>query len=169
MLDMIDGDEGEEIRWLFAIKAVDVLLSDFNYSMEQKRELMENLKTGFAHEFNMNKDLKMQLDKKFRTHREAIAKVLDAKDDETSDLQPLFELLKQKSESITPLVTKILIIKQNNQLQVHINDLLASYIHMLLNRLFKNKQRMHEMVIYDFIWRTYRSQIAMLQHKQLVN
>ena len=169
MLDRIDGDEGEEIRWLFAIKAVDVLLSDFNYSMEQKRELVENLKIGFAHEFNMNKDLKMQMDKKFRIHREAITKVLNAENDETGQLQPLFELLKQKSESIKPLVTEILTIQQNNQLQLHINDLMASYIHMLLNRLFKNKQRMHEMVIYDFIWRTYRSQIAIQQQKQLVN
>ena len=166
-----DGDEGEEIRWLFAIKAVDVLLTDFNLSIEQKRELMENLKTGFAQEFNMNKDLKMQLDKKFRTHRESITKVLDAKNDETSDLQPLFELLRYKSKSIKPLVTEILTIQQNNQLQLHLNDLLASYIHMLLNRLFKNKQRMHEMVIYDFMWRTYHSEIAKQKHQknQLVN
>lgn len=171
MLDMIGGDEGEEIRWLFAIKAVDALLSDFNYSMEQKRELMENLKTGFAHEFNMNKDLKMQLDKKFRTYRDNITEILNPVNDKTSELQPLFELLKQKSENIAPLVTEILTIQQNNQLQLHINDLLASYIHMLLNRLFKNKQRMHEMVIYDFMWRTYHSEIAKQKHlkKQLVN
>lgn len=167
MLDMIDGDEGEKIRWLFVIKAVDALLSDFNYSMEQKRELMENLKTGFAHEFNMNKDLKMQLDKKFRTYRDNITEILNPTNDETSELQPLFELLKQKSENIAPLVTEILTFQQNDQLQLHINDLLASYIHMLLNRLFKNKQRMHEMVIYDFMWRTYRSEIA--KQKQLVN
>lgn len=169
MLDMIDGDEGEEIRWLFAIKAVDALLIDFNYSIEQRRKLMENLKTGFASEFKMNKDLKMQVDKKFRTHRETISKILNAKNNETSDLQPLFELLRYKSKNIKPFVTEILTIKQNNQLQLHINDLLASYIHMLLNRLFKNKQRMHEMVIYDFMWRTYRSQIAMQQQKQLID
>ena len=171
MLDMIDGDEGEKIRWLFVIKAVDALLSDFNYSMEQKRELMENLKTGFAHEFNMNKDLKMQLDKKFRTYRDNITEILNPANDETSELQPLFELLKQKSENIAPLVTVILTFQQNDQLQLHINDLLASYIHMLLNRLFKNKQRMHEMVIYDFMWRTYHSEIAKQKHlkKQLVN
>ncbi len=171
ILDMIDGDEGEEVRWLFAIKAVDVLLTDFNFSIEQKVELMESLKTGFAHEFNMNKDLKMQIDKKFRTHREIITQVLNNENGETSEFQPLFELLEQKSESITPLVTEILTIQQKDQLQLHLNDLLASYIHMLLNRLFKNKQRMHEMVIYDFMWRTYHSDIAKQKHlqKQLVN
>ena len=167
MLDMVDGDDGEEIRWLFAIKAVDVLLDDFGYSMEQKRVLLENLKTVFAHEFSMNKDLKMQMDRKFRTHREIINKVLNAKNDETRDLQPLFELLRQKSENTTPWISEILKIQQNRQLQLPLNDLLASYIHMLLNRLFKNKQRIHEMVIYDFMWRTYRSELA--QKKQIVN
>ncbi len=167
VLDMMDGDEGEEIRWLFAIRAVNELLSDFNYSNEQKRDLMENLKIGFAHEFNMDKNLKMQMDRKFRIYREAIAKVLDVNNDEISDLQPLFELLKYKSESISPLVTEILTIQQKNQLHLPLNDLLASYIHMLLNRMFKNKHRMHEMVVYDFMWRTYRSALA--QQKQLVN
>lgn len=171
MLDMIDGDEGEEIRWRFAIRAVDELLVSFNYSTEQKRDFMESLKTVFASEFNMDKNLKIQLDKKFRIHRNSISTILDKTNDQASELQPLFELLKQKSRNIIPLVTEILTIQQNNQLQLHINDLLASYIHMLLNRLFKNKQRMHEMVIYDFMWRTYHSEIAKQKHlkKQVVN
>jgi len=171
MLDMIDGDEGEEIRWRFAIRAVDELLVSFNYSSEQKRDFMESLKTVFANEFNMDKNLKIQLDKKFRIHRDSISTILDKTNDKASELQPLFELLKQKSRNIIPLVTEILTIQQNNQLQLHINDLLASYIHMLLNRLFKNKQRIHEMVIYDFMWRTYHSEIAKQKHlkKQVVN
>jgi thiopeptide-type bacteriocin biosynthesis protein len=165
MLEMIDGDEGEEIRWLFAIRSVHELLSNFNYSFEQKRDLLEDLKTGFAIEFNMNKDLKMQIDKKFRTYRKSIADILDTKNDETSELQPFFELLNKKSISIKPIVNQILELNQNNKLPLSLNDLLASYIHMLLNRLFKNKQRLHEMVIYDFLWRTYRSELA--KHKQL--
>ena len=171
MLEMIDGDKGEEIRWLFAIRSVNELLSNFNYSFEQKRDLLEDLKTGFAIEFNMNKDLKMQIDKKFRTYRKSIANILDTKNDDTSELQPLFELLNKKSVSINPIVAQILALQQNNELPLFLNDLLASYIHMLLNRLFKNKQRLHEMVVYDLMWRTYRSEIAKHKNikKQLVN
>tara|TARA_R110001592_G_scaffold107256_2_gene300378 strand:+ start:3640 stop:6870 length:3231 start_codon:yes stop_codon:yes gene_type:complete len=171
MLEMIDGDEGEEIRWLFAIRMVDALLSDFNYSYEQKRDLLEDLKTGFALEFKVNKDLKMQVDKKFREHRKSIADILDTKNDEISDIQPLFEILNEKSNQIKPIVSQILTLHQNDELPLFLNDLLASYIHMLLNRLFKNKQRLHEMVVYDLMWRTYRSEIAKQKHinKQLTN
>lgn len=171
MLDMIDGDEGEEIRWMFGIKSVNELLNIFNYSHLQKLGLMEQLKTGFANEFRMNKDLKMQLDKKFRFHRKTISALLDNESDETSSLKPLFDLLELRSNEIKPLAKQILTLNDNNQLQISINSLLASYIHMTLNRLFKNQQRLHEMVVYDFMWRTYRSELAKQKQlkKQLVS
>ena len=36
-------------------------------------------------------------------------------------------------------------------------EILPSYIHMSLNRLFLAKPRMHELVIYDFLLRAYTS------------
>ena len=165
MVDMIDGDEGEEIRWMFAIRAIDELFSDFNYSYEEKRDLLEILKTNFAYEFNMSKKLKMQIDKKFREYRIVISDLLNNKDDKISEFESLFELLKQKSLNIKPIVNQILTMNKSDKLPLSLDDLLASYIHMLMNRLFKNKQRLHEMVVYDFMWRTYRSELA--KQKQL--
>ena len=31
--------------------------------------------------------------------------------------------------------------------------LVASHIHMMVNRLFKSEQRLHELIIYDFLFR----------------
>jgi hypothetical protein len=39
-------------------------------------------------------------------------------------------------------------------------ELLASYIHMMLNRIMTDQPRMHELVIYDFLARYYKSMIA---------
>lgn len=165
VLDSVHGDEGEDIRWIIAIKAVDKLLSDFNYSTARKKALMENLKVGFAHEFKMDKSLKTQLDKKFRKHRSTIESILSSKSANVNDLEPLFDLLEKKSRVMNSLVNQILSLSRKEQLAMPLDELIASYIHMLLNRLLKNKQRMHEMVIYDFMWRTYRSEIA--KNKQL--
>jgi thiopeptide-type bacteriocin biosynthesis protein len=167
MIDMIDGDEGEEIRWIFAIRAVDQLLLDFNYSNNQKMEIMENLKMGFYSEFNIEQNSKIQLDRKYRVHREVISNILDRKKDRTSKLKPLFSLLKQKSYNVKPISKVILNLHNNNDLLIPLNNLLASYIHMLLNRLFKSKQRLHELVVYDFMWRTYRSELA--KQKKIIN
>ena len=166
MLDMLEGDSGESIRWKFAIRAVDELLSCFNYTEEGKRNLLERLKTGFGNEFGMNRGLKGQIDKKFRNERKNIENVLDYSQDQESELLPLFNILKWKNERLASIAKHILELEKNNQLEMSLNDLMASYIHMLLNRLFKSKQRLHEMVIYDFMYRHYRSSIARNKKKK---
>jgi len=47
MLDMIEGDEGERVRWLFGLRAIDSLLADFLYPMEEKYELVTRLREKF--------------------------------------------------------------------------------------------------------------------------
>ena len=163
MLEMIEGDEGEIIRWLFSLRAIDSLLDDFSFSIDQKKSLMDMLQLGFGKEFNKNTFLQRQLSKKFRKDRQAIDEVLNHKNDKKSEMLPLFELLKQKSLAINPYVKEILILKDSNKLQISIDDLMGSYIHMMMNRIFKSKQRLHEMVIYDFLYNFYRSEIARLE------
>ncbi|PKQ63549.1 hypothetical protein BZG02_09260 [Labilibaculum filiforme] len=165
MIDMIKGDEGEIIRWLFAVRAIDSLLDDFNYDDQQKLHLLENLKEGFGREFGMNKMLKLQLDKKFRNERQNISNVLNREMDSKSDMLPLFDLLQQKSIRTEHISKKIISIDKNKKLPRALDDLMSSYIHMLVNRLFKSKQRLHEMVIYDFLYRYYKSEIAKNKYK----
>lgn len=49
---------------------------------------------------------------------------------------------------------------KKNTLQVPLKDIAASLIHMSINRLFKSKQRHYELVVYDFLSKYYRTQIA---------
>lgn len=164
MLDMIAGDEGEKYRWMFAIRAVDALLEDFHFEPERKLELLSILKENFGREFGINKSLREQLKVKYRDERKAIEIVLDRGQDEESEMKPLFDLLARKSQAITPIVNAILESEQKNRLRPARNDLVGSYIHMLLNRLFRSKQRVHELVIYDFLWNFYRSDLARKKH-----
>ncbi|UTW64793.1 lantibiotic dehydratase [bacterium SCSIO 12643] len=156
----IEGDEGEEVRWKFAVRAVDDLIDIFKYTPEEKRDFMEWLKSAFAEEFGMDRFLKKQMDKKFREHRNLLIEVLDRSKDQYSNHKTLLELLSRKRMFSQGLVDELLEMQRNNELHVNMHELLASFIHMLLNRLFKSKQRVHEMVVYDFLWRTYRSEIA---------
>ena len=49
--------------------------------------------------------------------------------------------------------------------KVYYFSLVSSYIHMMLNRLFKNKQRKHEFMIYYYLWRVYDSRQHLKQKK----
>lgn len=160
-LDMIEGDEGERIRWLFAIKAVDELLNDFKYSENQKLELLNRLQFGFGSEFGMNKNLKIQIDRKFRNERISITNMLlESKDTNDLDFKTLFKLIHNRSLRNKKIVENITKMKYDNQLILEIDDLLSSYIHMMLNRIFKSKQRFNELIIYSLLYRFYKSEIA---------
>jgi len=152
----LDGPNGELYRWLFSVKAIDKLLSDFKFQISEKHELLESLKNGFSMEFGMNKSLKLQLDKKFRKERHHINQIMKG----DQEFNSFYKLLAGKSENIKYLVEQILAFNENNELNPPLNDLMKSYIHMMCNRFFKSKQRLHELVIYDFMERYYKSEIA---------
>jgi thiopeptide-type bacteriocin biosynthesis protein len=157
LLDLIDGAEGEIIRWQFAVRSMDDLLNNLNFNATEKLELLDNMKTSFFREHGESKELKLQLDAKFRTERKLVEDILNREIDETREIQPLIELLEWKKEQVQPLAEKLLQLKKAGQLQVQLNDLTSSYIHMLLNRIFMSRQRTYEMVVYDLLYRYYKS------------
>lgn len=164
MLDMIAGDEGEKYRWLFAVRALDTLLDDFRLDPERKLALLTILKENFGREFGINKSLRDQLKTKYRDAREEINIVLDRSQDGESEMKPLFDLLARKSRDIQPTVKRLYELEKDKQLQPPLDDMMGSYIHMTMNRIFRSKQRVHELVIYDFLWNYYRSALARLKH-----
>ncbi|GAA4275168.1 thiopeptide-type bacteriocin biosynthesis protein [Aquimarina gracilis] len=161
-LDMVEGDEGEELRWLFGVRAIDALLNDFGYDEDRKLKLLEGLKTGFGAEFGMNKFLKKQLDKKFRDEKDKIKEFLVFERKDNPDYAPILDVLDQKSENGKAEVNSILSIMNANE----IDRLMGSYIHMLMNRLFRSKNRLHEMVLYDLLYRTYKVAWGIRKFKQ---
>ncbi|MGB8192421.1 MAG: thiopeptide-type bacteriocin biosynthesis protein, partial [Chitinophagaceae bacterium] len=160
LLENTWGDEREKVRWLWGLRAIDELLNCFNYNLQDKLTLLTHLKNAFAAEFNMDKLLKLQLDNKYRNNRKMIELILDSDNDLQNELYPLIKIIKETSVQLRHASHEILAIQSEGELQVPLNDLMASYIHMLLNRLFTSNQRLHEMVSYDFLFRYYQSQAA---------
>lgn len=168
LLDLIEGDEGEQIRWLFGVKAIDSLLDAFNYNDESKLELLEKLKTSFGEEFNMSRSLKKQLDNKFRKENNKIIDFLNPKNELKLSYKPLYEIIRKKEILTKEIAKKIFFLKNKNMLELELDNLLSSYIHMLMNRLFRSNNRLHEMVIYDFLFRIYKSKQARKKYENKI-
>ena len=164
-LDVIEGDEGEKLRWLYGLRAIDCLLNAFGYPIEEKLLLMEGLKIGFGKEFNMSRPLKKQLDNKYRQEREGIAHFMTFTVKDEPEYEPLLAILEKQYDNILPIAQKIIGLEKLGQLQIVQKSLLGSYIHMLMNRLFKSRNRLNEMVCYDFLFRYYKSAIARIKNQ----
>lgn len=160
IVSLLTGIKNEEIRWLFAMKAINQLFNEFNLTINEKILLTEKLKINFASEFSIEKKSRKKLNNLYRERKNDIEDLLVSEEFLNEEYQLMIYLLERKKQQQMPIIKEIIKLQEKNQLQVSIPSLLSSYTHMLINRLFKNKQRMHEMVIYEFLWRTYRSMIA---------
>ncbi len=172
MLDLTAGDDRENIRWLWALRAIDELMDDFEFSVDKKLVLLELLRTNFLLEFNASKLLKTQLNTKYSDHRKRIEATLDRQKDMTSDIKPLLDILTERTTAIKPLAAALLQKQQTDKLSIPLLNLVSSYIHMLVNRTILAKPRLHELVIYDMLYRYYfsvkaRNQLATAEKKTI--
>ena len=156
-LDEVQNDENQ--RWLFGLKMVDTLLTDFDYSLQEKRDLLNTLQDNFGKEFGINNDFRRQFGQKYRSEKQRIEKILDTNSKQNEENAKLFELIFENSEASKIIIEEIISIKQKTESKQNdsLNDLLSSYIHMMLNRLFRTQQRTHELILYDYLFRYYNS------------
>ncbi|MFV0329285.1 MAG: thiopeptide-type bacteriocin biosynthesis protein [Dysgonomonas sp.] len=158
ILKLIKKFQNENYRWMIALTMIDSLLSDFSFNMESKFQLMETMSCSFMLEFGFNKFNSKQFNSKFRDKKNIIESVLnnEIKDE---NFHKLSEYVTKKTINLKSTV-KQLQIKLVNSKNSQLDSLLQSYIHMMLNRLFISKNRVHELVLYDFMRRYYTSEIS---------
>jgi thiopeptide-type bacteriocin biosynthesis protein len=128
----------EDDRWKIALLITDYLISDFGFTTEQKYSLLKTLRENYGVEFNINKNLRNQLAVKYRKDYNTIRDVLNHK----NNFGKIEQNLIKRSTDIKRLFYKIHQLYSSNLLDIPIERLLSSYIHMQLNRLFKSKQRL---------------------------
>ena len=156
LLNKTWGDERESIRWQLGLKMIDNLLDNFRYSLVQKRDLLERIKINFALEFKVDKKLKMQIDQRFRDNRQIIEQLLDKELHDTHEFADLFREIKKIYASEKESIEEVI----NKKTELALSKYLSDMIHMTVNRIVSDNQRLHELAMYDFLYRYYQSEIA---------
>ena len=157
VLSLLDGDAGESLRWPLALRGVDQLLADFGLDIAARKGLLDRMQASFKQEFNANtSEGKKALGDKYRQERKVIEQVLTPGYDSAEGLAPAFARFEARSRQWSAAVAYL----REDASGIPLNDRLASYVHMFLNRFFRSRQRMHELVIYDMLHQYYTSQLA---------
>ncbi len=146
--------ENSALRWKAAFLIVDTLLTKLGFSLEQKKEHVERMNDSFLSEFNFNIHNSKSLNDAYRIKRKAVTNIVCGleKDDMDSLMREHVNTYVKKVEEI---IGDIPIDKLN----------LSSYLHMEMNRLFTSNNRLNEMVVYNYLTRYYKSDIAKAKHK----
>ncbi|HEY6322075.1 MAG TPA: lantibiotic dehydratase [Thermoanaerobaculia bacterium] len=168
ILDMLEGDEGADVRWRLAFYGVDALLNDLGLDAEAKLSVLGRMRQGFAQEFagpadgdgKSAKALQVQLDQKFRAERPKLDPLLDAGGDPESSFAPALDVLGRRSRANAPILEELRRLEAAGKLQGRLADMAVSLAHMHVNRFIRSAARAHEMVLYDFLFQTHRSRAA---------
>jgi thiopeptide-type bacteriocin biosynthesis protein len=162
-----DEAESEKYRLLFALRGIDMLLSDFNLDIREKAELSKEIQTSFFKEFGGQLILQRQLNGKYRKYQQAIFSHMNGTQDAKNEIEEAVAIFKTRSEMNAPIIADI-----NSKLSPYTKQalfkLLPNYIHMFMNRLFIAQQRKYELVVYHFLARYYTSQVAINTKKEEV-
>jgi thiopeptide-type bacteriocin biosynthesis protein len=162
---LLSGNEGEALRWKFAFVNIDCMLTDFGYSVTAKKKLIEGISNDFLQEFGHRKKenvtlLIKALNEKYRKYRKEIAEFVAQKN--IDQFKEAYDCFDRRSDFIKE---DIEMIKQSGGEQP--DNLLTSYIHMSMNRLFIINQRRHELVIYYLLAKHYEEVIIKAKQLQL--
>ena len=157
---MLQGDEGEQYRWQVALKAIDLFLDAFNYTTEQKKDLIKVLDKSFGEEFNIKSAEQKKISERFSTHKHLVQSVMNGIAKEDQDLGKAISVFEVENKIYKKCIEEILnafsIIREVENL----NRIMPAFLHMFINRLFVSNQRKTELVIYDYLFSYYESKIA---------
>jgi thiopeptide-type bacteriocin biosynthesis protein len=151
--------KNENYRWMVALKMMDYFLSDFSFDTVRKQQLMKTMSESFKMEFGFNQYNAKQFNSKFRENKNVIESVLNKTITDEIFLT-LCNPIESKLKKLTPVIKQLTEKIGKDKSGITLNDLLTSYIHMMLNRLFRSKNRIHELILYDFMYRYYTSEMA---------
>lgn len=157
IIRQLEKIQEEKYRWMISLLLIDGLLSDLDFTLEQKKDLMTSTSNNFKTEFGFNQFNTKQFNEKYRVNKSTIESVLKSNVID-NNFSKLNKLVCQRSAKMEPVISYI---QQTIKLKkLNIRDYVGSYMHMTMNRLFRTDNRLHELIIYDFMRRYYASQIA---------
>lgn len=137
------SQEDDGTRWVWGLHYVDTLLGKIGYTLERKAELAKLFSSNFSHEFDLNKLSREKLSAKYRKDAPVIDRVISGAGD-----CPYFVFREEAAAAVTAYP------------EIAAGPILGSVLHMHFNRLFRNKQRAYEFLIYHHLEKFYRSMIA---------
>lgn len=153
-LSLIEGAEGEECRWRFGIKLTDELLTSFGFDLKARMEFCEKRAADFGREFGYNPQQRKQLDARYKEIENALQELFDQSNPEH---EFFYEISTQRTQQLQGVIEYLNQLHGQGVLQITIADLLASLIHMNINRLFKSQQRFVEYSVFYQLHKYYRT------------
>lgn len=143
----------DEDKIIVSLFYIDEILNALHLPVLEKLDWMKDFNAAFKREFNADKSLNSQLDKKYRKFKPKLIDFIQS--EEFSEERDTIISHIQKTDSA---IQQIIRHNRSGTLGISLQDFFQSIFHMHINRLFVSNQRLFEMVIYDYLLRYYKTE-----------
>ena len=156
ILQIIDQHSNPDLQWRATLIGIDHLLSDFGLDLEAKCAAMEHMRDAFYSEFRVTPAEKGQISTRFRRERTMLQRLVGPPGAGLpTELHNVLQIFEIRSCHVRDIVVRYRELLSRGLLKVSMDDLLISFVHMQVNRLISSSPRLHEMILYDFLFRIY--------------
>jgi thiopeptide-type bacteriocin biosynthesis protein len=167
ILALLVPEEAADVRWRLALRGMHMLLLDFGFDLDARTSLLRRTRAAFAAQHNIDVGFEKSLGAKFRAERGAIEALLASPVGTEHPLDPGFAILAERSMKSAATVAELLARERAGHLSSSIGDMAASHLHMHANRLLRAEHRAQELVLYDYLLRSYESEAARQRRRGL--
>lgn len=152
-VDALNLVEDDKLVFLLSMASIDGFLNRFNVDIDQKVTFTKKVFESFKREFQAEKHLNKQLNLKYQSLQNEIRIFIN---EQPEEFAPLYFLLNKRNSDLNALAENVdQVINEQHGFKT---DYLKHQIHMMVNRIFRDHQRLHELVCYSCLYRFYQSQ-----------
>ncbi|CAL2086366.1 lantibiotic biosynthesis protein [Tenacibaculum sp. 190524A05c] len=144
-----------DISWLPILKTIDNFYELHQYTLQEKSNHINELYEAFLREFNGDKNLKKQIESKFRKYKNDISLLIE------NSATKINEVVKKHNEKLYEDLGE-----SNEEVIQNMKSNLTSYIHMHVNRFSITNPRMHELVFYGLLSKYYKMRLGKEKYVQ---
>lgn len=145
VLDILANAATDDERLAQLFSWITAMIALFIPQVPEQIIFLNAMSTQFKEEFNASKDTTKQLNTLYKK----------------LDLPLKHEPISASAqEAQATAVAALLAINKAQKQPIEVNSLLASFIHMTINRTFKSQQRLYELMIYDFLLKQAKTKMS---------
>ncbi|WP_367865780.1 thiopeptide-type bacteriocin biosynthesis protein [Pedobacter sp. WC2423] len=137
--------------YILSIRLIENVMYNARYTLAEQLQFAERMYTSFAAEFNVQSDATKKINQSY-------------KDFDMDGLTIVLTKLQQKkaAQTVNTFLNSLSACAETEK-----NNMLSDLFHMHANRIFHHDQRMHEMILYNFLTKRIKMKIGRLQNKSL--
>ena len=139
VLELLERFKNEKDIFIELFKWIEFIVSQFEINNDELINFLNSIQQKFKEEFQVNKRIKKELGFKYN----------DIMKNKINKHHTTF----LRKNHISDIIKSLKETHSNKGKQENLHRILSSVIHMSINRLFFNNQRLYEMVIYDFLYK----------------